>query len=271
MKTSYNDPSARAKALRVCVMLLLFVNGSIQAQVRLVADLDPDKKVPFQATKLYSQNENDGGRSFFTAEDSELWTSDGTTTGTKVIRRFVKIQELEVMNGLCYLSAQSEDFGFELWISNGTAGGTRLLKDIYPGRGSSTPLHLTRLNGRIYFSANNNTNGRELWKSDGTVTGTQLVKDIFAGSANSLPDNLEALGSKLFFTARTESSGVELWSSDGTPSGTVMVKDIYPGITGAAPQHLTASNGWVFFSAESLTPIGRHSGKATELLGEQWL
>src|SRR5881396_2555956 len=59
---------------------------------------------------------------------------------------------------------------------------TVLVKDINPGRGSSSPDGLTDVNGTLFFSAEDPTNGRELWKSDGTAAGTEEVRDGNAGS-----------------------------------------------------------------------------------------
>jgi trimeric autotransporter adhesin len=232
------------------VVLLCSICISTFAQVRLVADLNPGKKDPFE-NKPFSRNENDGGRSFFVGEANELWTSDGTTAGTKFLKAFLEIREIEVIGDICYFSAGTTEHGIELWKSNGTAAGTVRVKDIVPGYGNSTPLFLTRLNGLLYFSANNIFNGRELWRSDGTASGTQLVKDIYPGATGSKPASIVAEGNRVFFVARTDGPGYELWVSDGTSAGTHLVKDIHPGAAGSHITDLTASNGMVFFSAQS--------------------
>ncbi|KAE9036592.1 hypothetical protein PR002_g7013 [Phytophthora rubi] len=50
---------------------------------------------------------------------------------------------------------QSPDLGNEIWYSDGTAVGTVLLKDIFPGSGSSNPSYLTPFSkdNRVYFAA----------------------------------------------------------------------------------------------------------------------
>jgi ELWxxDGT repeat protein len=232
------------------ILLLCCICVSAFARVRLVADLNPGKKDPTEI-KPFSQNENDGGRSYFIGEANELWTSDGTTAGTKFLNAFLEIRELEVIGDICYFSAGTTDHGIELWKSNGTAAGTVRVKDIVPGRGNSTPQFLKRVNDALYFSANNIVNGRELWKSDGTASGTQLVKDIYPGSTGSKPASIVAEGNRIFFVARTEVPGYELWVSDGTSAGTQLVKDIHPGVAGSHIADLIASNGAVYFSAQS--------------------
>src|SRR3954452_17462882 len=52
-----------------------------------------------------------------------------------------------------YFTADDGVHGTELFATDGTAAGTRLVKDINPGRDSSSLLYLTTLDGVMYFSA----------------------------------------------------------------------------------------------------------------------
>jgi ELWxxDGT repeat protein len=239
-----------------CIFLavLLSMTSHLSAQVQLVADLKPGGKSGEK--RYFHLHKSDGARAFFVADNSELWTSDGTTAGTKALNRFSGIRHLVVVGGAAYFTAQTENAGYELWRSNGTAGGTFMLKDIFPGRGDSNPDNLTVVNGIVYFSANNGVNGRELWRSNGTAAGTSLVKDIYPGNSGSVPDGLAAVGSKLMFKAGTLAAGYELWVSDGTSTGTVMVRDLHPGEISSSPANIVEVNGWAFFIAS--TPGADH-------------
>ncbi len=68
----------------------------------------------------------------------ELWISDGTATGTVMVKDiFPGLQSsfpnsLTVMNGLVYFRANNGAHGVELWRSDGTAAGTTMVKDIFP-------------------------------------------------------------------------------------------------------------------------------------------
>ena len=86
-----------------------------------------------------------------------------------------------------------------------------MVKDIYSGSSSSSPMYLTAVGSTLYFRANDGTNGSELWKSDGTASGTVIVKDIYSGSTGSSPTYLTAVGSTLYFRAYDATNGVELW------------------------------------------------------------
>jgi len=184
--------------------------------------------------------------------------------------------EYVVIGDSAFFFADDGISGVELWRTDGTEAGTRMVRDIFPGPGSSLPTSLTNLNGTLFFVADDGTHGVELWKSDGTAAGTRLVKDIRPGPDNSWPAELAVgrslvftiLGSpgsdvvrgpqiasvhipsaKLFFRADDGMHGSELWSSDGTAAGTTLVSDILPGAGSSGPQHLTDANGTLFFTA----------------------
>ena len=60
----------------------------------------------------------------------ELWTTDGTSAGTKMVKDIdpgadgSAPEELHAFNGDIYFSADDGSHGRELWKSDGTAGGT---------------------------------------------------------------------------------------------------------------------------------------------------
>ena len=58
------------------------------------------------------------------------------------------------------------------------------MRDIYPGKGSATPLALSNVEGRLRFTADDGSNGRTQWISDGTAEGTQPVTQRLAGEAS---------------------------------------------------------------------------------------
>lgn len=75
-----------------------------------------------------------------------------------------EFQEAIAINNRLYISLSTMNSGFELWESDGTPTGTKLVKDIMPGRKSSSPENLYLHQGVLYFSANDSVHGRELWK-----------------------------------------------------------------------------------------------------------
>jgi len=111
------------------------------------------------------------GRLFFAApspQGVELWSSDGTVAGTRVVRNInpdggSHPAALAVLGDRLYFSAFDPAHGFEPWSTDGTAGGTHLVQDIVPGPRSSAPDWLTAVGDRLYFTADDGVTGRELW------------------------------------------------------------------------------------------------------------
>ncbi len=214
---------------------------------------------------------------------NELWVSDGTANGTKLLADINPNSGSSYVGGdfrkstvkfndKLYFTADDGEHGEELWVSDGTTDGTQLIKDIRPGNdyyGSeparSYTRNLTEFNDKLYFTANDGEHGDELWVSDGTTNGTQLVKDIRLGAKKYDDDYFYAYGSdagnliefndKLYFTANDGEHGDELWVSDGTTDGTNLVKDIRPGtgeygFNGSGAGSFTEYKGKLYFSAD---------------------
>ncbi len=212
-----------------------------------------------------------GSRWFFTAftpaTGRELWTSDGTTTGTQL---------LEIGPGSAtgagnpvrcgtraMLIGDDGVHGAEPWISDGTTAGATMIADIAPGSGSSTapfvPSMFTVGDG-AFFLANDGIHGFEPWFTDGTAAGTHLIADINPGSANSClypflsPQPVFALAigedRTVAFVADDGVHGNEIWITDGTPTGTFMLPETLSGPASAEPRDFTRVGPNVFFTAD---------------------
>ena len=171
----------------------------------------PDNFIELNDKLYFSANDGENG--------NELWTSDGTSGGTTLIK--------DLNPGSSYV----------FLYGNGPDG--------YLPDGSS-PDNFIELNDKLYFSANDGESGHELWVTDGTSEGTQILKDLNPGSTyetypynplyspayvpnSSSPDSFIEFNDKLYFTANSEEKGRELWVTDGTSKGTQLIKDINPG------------------------------------------
>jgi len=241
------------------------VDGSAYEVTVLIPPREPNQRCTVENSKVFL----DGGDAnvavncqllllLISADDGqvgrELFATDGTTTGTSLIKDIntdadANPDNLVVLEDVSYFVATDSITGRELWKSNGTTTGTVMVKDIRSGSSSTFPRSLTVMDNMLYFSADDDTNGRELWKSDGTATGTVLVKDINPGSSGAFPADLTTVGSTLYFSADDGTNGRELWKSDGTTAGTLLVKDIRPESLSASPGNLTAIGNMLYFSA----------------------
>ena len=166
---------------------------------------------------LFAGQQND-------ANEIELWRTDGSKEGTKLVKDINpgdasgQVANLYFFRGKVYFSANDGINGAELWVTDGTTAGTVMLKNINSGNNSekgSSPGRFTVCNGNLYFIASEGGNYFGLWKTDGTSTGTiQLTKDEYYG-----PAQLTQVGNTLYFTIGPSS----LWKTDGTVEGTVKV------------------------------------------------
>ncbi len=257
----------------------LWKSDGTAAGTMLVADIRPASPYGYNPSSYPDQLTVVGGALFFTAYDGvhgrELWKSDGTAAGTMLVADIRPASpygynpgsypdQLTVVGGALFFTANDGVHGRELWTSDDTAGGTMLVADIRPAspygyNPSSYPSTLTNVGGMLFFSAYDGIHGRELWTSDGTPGGTMLVADIrpenpYGGNPGSYPDQLTDVGGTLYFSAHDGIHGRELWKSDGAPGGTTLVADInadssYGYGISADPAWLTNFGGTLFFTA----------------------
>ena len=146
-----------------------------------------------------------GSNNLFIADDGvhgyELWTTDGTAAGTKLVKdinpsgdAFIGTS-FAMLNNVLYFFADDGVHGAELWKTDGTAAGTALVKDIFPTIVQYYPdqTNLVTIGNNIYFLANDGTHGREIWKTDGTSAGTAMLADLNVTGDFVLNNNLNTL------------------------------------------------------------------------------
>jgi ELWxxDGT repeat protein len=200
------------------------------------------------------------GKQLFFAKDSdgsgnELWTSDGTVQGTKLLKDIRPGNEssdprkLTRVGNKIFFIARAGSGGETLWVSDGTPSGTRAVDPTMRFLGSATDC--AALGDRLVFGAATwGTNaGRELWITSGTAASTRQIADINSNGSSD-PRNFVAINNKLFFIANDGTHGEELWITDGTTAGTSLVRDIRPGAGDASLFSLTKVGDKLFFLAD---------------------
>ena len=144
--------------------------------------------------------------------------------------------------GGTYYIGYDRAHGSELWhVPHG--GAARLVKDVRPGKKSSSVELLGTSDGIVFFAASDGVNGRWLWRSDGTAAGTVALRRVSAAAGGA------AIEGGFIFAADDGVHGTELWRTDGTSRGTVMLTELRPGAAGSAPRHFTLAENKVFFTA----------------------
>jgi ELWxxDGT repeat protein len=197
-----------------------------------------------------------GSRAFFVgwteAHGDEIWTSDGTTEGTRLVAdiwpgpqsgaTYLSEGRGVVRNGVLYFVGGDGAHGYTLWRSDGTAAGTSMVKDVVPAETQGVEVESLAVSASgIRFLAYT-TDGVELWRSDGTAAGTVKVDDVgTCGSAVGCYRGpmTPISGGRHLFLAGDHVNG-ELSVTDGTAAGTQVI-----GPNGA--RNITVSNGLAYF------------------------
>lgn len=168
-----------------------------------------------------------GGQLFFAADDvhgTELWRSDGTAAGTRMVRDIrpstitAAPRDLVDAGGrLLFLAADDGLYGPELWVSDGTESGTRLFVE----RPSSLAWAIFGpLGNRLLFQQSPTM--PRLWATDGTAAGTMPLTSFELFSPPTIA------GSLAFFPGPGTADGQSLWRTDGTPAGTMVLRQVRP-------------------------------------------
>ncbi len=230
-------------------------------------------------------------RLFFAANDSdtgtELFVSDGTTTGTIKIIHLTPDNLVGLGDKLYFTTSY---YGSKLWESDGTLSATQVITALpsapWPGtsigsnnlfymiinsqvwRSDGTSLgtfpvgvqcgypydvYATSFANGLYFTTDQDDCGFALWLTDGSMQGTSKVwtaQPELRGTTQYGIEYLATLGDEVYFTAYDDDYGRELWKSDGTLTGTVRVADIYPGAAGSAPSDFFIAIDKLYFSAD---------------------
>lgn len=202
------------------------------------SDLTPEGTVELTRFRSYIRAEDEswddpalmvaGRRLFFTALDDanvrELWTSDGTPSGTvkltgptgPYVFRSHGLVDYAAIDGVLFFSATDHVDGSRmLWRTDGTRAGTAVVSRVEAGNGS-----MRAIGKQLFFPASSAEAGYELWTSDGTEAGTALVADLNPGPGGSDPSELTEAAGNLFFTAARSQYDRQLYTIDLPPSVT---------------------------------------------------
>ncbi|REE00170.1 ELWxxDGT repeat protein [Marinoscillum furvescens] len=253
-----------------------------------------------------------GGKYYFTAHNDatgdELWVTDGTREGTKMVKDINPgaasslPANLVGVGGSVYFTATTEAEGTELWVTDGTEAGTSLLIDLNEGAASSEPSAITPFKNGFLFAAVDASSSdygdgktrQHLWFSNGTPEGTKRMsadnKEGVQPKTTGLDGEetyspIQVIGDTLAIFGGTSDRvvgmdgetelivGEEIWVTNGTPEpwGTKMLVDINPPTDNSNIQWILAVNEkQVIFRAK--TP-GKWAGKPelTTLDNEYWV
>ena len=214
--------------------------GSVLYSFSPATGLSPVPGIPDEAAFFLDVPFVVDGRLFFAspdgAGDTQLWTADGSSGGTRRLTDLdgglePSAQHLAVLGERILLSR-----GDELLVSPALGqpfeGLLRTCDDdsecFFP---IGTPL--VPVGDGTAFVARTPELGSEVWVTDGTAAGTEPLVDICPGPCSSSPSALLAQGAGLFFEAIGDDEvSREIWQSDGTGAGTRRIARLLSPVAG---------------------------------------
>lgn len=186
-------------------------------------------------------------QAIFSAWKGDIYTTDGTQQGTKLLKDF-EYHLFDTYGNSLLTSVQKKQLfviAGNVWSTDGTVNGTvELLKQ--------EPMDLDPISSyRKYFEFHQDLaffvlrytypeETRGLWVTDGTPEGTKRL----TGEGTDFPAQITFVTSTkegLLFAANSEEFGNEFWITDGTANGTSFLKDIAQGTDSGV--NLGYSNG----------------------------
>lgn len=189
---------------------------------------------PFQPTLFdpeFTQPTTFDGKVWFFARDSvegfDLWSTDGTTSGTRVGLEIVpgllqSVMTTPIPNGdLAFVIGQTDEFGREPYLFDGQSA--TLVADLSPGSLSTFIDFIEPMGDDFVFRATPGTFvGHDLWRTDG-VGQPPVQLDGFLDVEDEIIA-LDVAGDHVFFWTANPSlhQTFDLWVSDGTPGAEIL-------------------------------------------------
>ncbi|CAM1370024.1 ELWxxDGT repeat protein [Tenacibaculum xiamenense] len=214
-------------------------------------------------------NANDGVHGF------ELWKSDGTATGTFMIKDISTggsnygsyAREFVSLNNKVYFIA-NDSSGTGLWTTDGTDSGTSKIITLNDMR------VLKAVNNKLIIVAETSgtTYGpHDVWVSDGTASGTNHLQ--------SFGDNLDSdirfttiLNDELYFVAKSPTSFRKaIYKTDGTVSGTAILFDgaNHPTMPDLDIDLIMTCGGYVYFPVQNSYKTEKELWRTNGIITEQ--
>jgi ELWxxDGT repeat protein len=191
------------------------------------------------------------GEIYFAGDDqthgSQLWETDGTAAGTKMVAQLdvgnalYSNSEITAIGNEIYFSADTPSGGEQLWESDGTAGNTRVVDSSV-----RNPTDLTNIGGTLYFVAYGTDNSLDLFKLSGS-TAVEIASNFSGRSASDSLTPGGGIGTLAYIDAApsvSSLSGSSTSSANFATAHTVtLTLDVSQNVTVAGGTTLSLSDG----------------------------
>ncbi|MCA9158503.1 MAG: choice-of-anchor J domain-containing protein, partial [Planctomycetales bacterium] len=218
------------------------------------------------------------GTLYFAADDrihgSELWVSDGTAAGTRLVRDLnpgsasSKPSHFVSAGSTAVFVADDGINGLQVWRSDGTFEGTWRIANVVPEQEWATEISIVAFDGSVYFIASVGSYQFGMWRVSPNERDAQFVTYFTAGAFKEL--ELVAGKERMYING-----GDAIWTSDGTAEGTVALPN-----TAWSTNLFEATDGTLYYTSNdaiwkldensspvNLTPSGYGS---ISFRGTQW-
>jgi uncharacterized protein (TIGR03382 family) len=147
------------------------------------------------------------------ATGKELWVSDGTEAGTRMVEEIQEgvndgdPQRLIAVGRMLFFMATDSRSGMEPWRSDGTPEGTSRVREFSTPEDPAFPDPLMKAGpGVLLLSIHATNSGKELW----SISDTSIVQltEILPGTQGSAPHDMTIVGNRLYFAARVRLSPI---------------------------------------------------------------
>lgn len=181
----------------------------------------------------------------FGTERDGLWRSDGTATGTSLVRNYVDyLRLLTPAQSYLYFVARTQvsPHSETLWRTDGTEIGTSELPNLFGMAEGDSYETILALDDTLYVVVNQ-AGRRSLWATSGTTGSTRLLSDSMDMGEGDEFETLFVHEDKLYMVVSDLAQERMLWVTDGTESGTELLHTViassgveyFPGILNFMP------------------------------------
>ncbi len=241
----------------------LCVTDGTSSGTKVIADIIPSDTTGLRGVMTFLGASSD--KVFFVGNDgvtgNELWVSDGTEQGTKLVRNIAVNPDSRmffpnksahhigtVIDNKLYFFANDGVNGWEPWVSDGTSDGTFMLVNSNPngdvsfgmstsfGGYAASEMKFFKFKNAVYFVGFNG-----IYKTDGTVQGTVLV--LNGSNYNSAAVTSMCVFDNYLYYDKMTGNLRTLMRTDGTIEGTTTVTSI----PGAMSRGFQEFNGELYF------------------------
>ena len=240
----------------ICILLVGFAVQAQDSPIKIIKEINDDGSKNSSPANLFVYK----GKVYFAADDAngsntgdadlgkELWETDGTSAGTKLVKDLNAGDNNSTPNNffeyknLMYFSASNGAVRNALFSSDGTAPNTS-------ATGGSFIFNPVVFNDIVYYV--NTTDGNGLYQFDGTDQAN--VVDMGTGDESLVGGQFIVFGGKLLcymsYSTDKATKGLELYEYDPATDVFKLIKDITGDNKSSSISEFTVLNNVVYFEA----------------------